>query len=993
MAIKTIKGVVKMDAELGIYKKPWLLSRLRSIKKRIYTKAANLDSYITTDTEPIPFDERKSSTYRRIKSGETWGKAFTCAWFNFKGQVPENIKDKHIVLIIDIDGEGLYVDENNEPITGISSRLNWADRVQSTKGKTLIDFIASSKGGEAVDVWVEGGFNGKLVLPFGTARFKKSYIAICSDYVRDFYYDYLTLAYALMAAPDKAKHDEIALCLKRAYAALKDYSAKDVQYARRILDEVLCREGPSERFTFTAVGHSHLDLAWLWPVRETRRKAARTFSTALKNIQKYPDYIYGASQPQQFQWIKEDYPSLYGRLKEAVGRGRIELQGGMWVECDTNLPSGESLIRQVYYGKKYFRGEFNQDMKICWLPDAFGFNGNLPQILKKTGLEYFMTIKLSWNEYNKFPYKTFNWTGIDGSSVIAHMAPEGTYNSGAAPLSVRAAYDNFTEKDSLGEALLVYGDGDGGGGPGEAHIELLKRQQNIEGFPRVQFGSAIDYFERLNSSKNKLKSYMGELYLEKHQGTYTTQARNKYYNRKIEFMLHDVEMLSTIAYLRGYEYPEGLLERVWKEVLLYQFHDILPGSGIKRVYDESTERYMKIMELLKAEQNNTLKLLSSGSGRTIINSSPFSREEYIKYSGIWYWTKSEAYSAGKLTQADGEFDIGYGGDYIENEFLRAVFSKDGSIISLYDKINDREYCGQYLNRLVLYTDRWKFFNAWDIDINYPKLKKMILHPYRSQTIVGGPAVIRRNYYTHGNTTLTQDVILKAKQHYIEFDTECDFHETFKMLRADFMPSVYSGSVKCDIQFGSIDRSTKNDTSIEKAQFEICAHKWVDVSDGNSGISLLNDCKYGHRVKDGMISLNLLRSPVYPDRFADRGRHRFRYALYPHRGSFSGGDTIKEAYHFNMEPVIYDGSIAFEHLAAPHDRNIVVETIKKAEGEDGIIIRAYESLGVETSTGISTSIDYTGSVECDMLENAISEVSLEHLNFKPFEVKTIMLKLK
>lgn len=982
-----------MEAESGIYKKPLLLAHLRAIRKKIYTKVGELETFISTDSEPIPFDKRKSCNYRKIHDGETWGKAFTCSWFNFKGNVPESARLNHIVLITDIGGEGLYVDENNEPLYGITSKMCWVDKVQSTRGKTVIEFSACAKGGEDIDIWVDAGFNGKRIQPFGTAQFNKAYIASCRDDVKDYYYDYLMLSFALSACADKIKQDEIDNALKSSYSALKDYSIENVKEAGDILQRVLCKRVDCKKLVFTAIGHSHLDLGWLWPVRETRRKAARTFSIALKNIEKYPGYIYGASQPQQFQWVKEDYPSLYKRISDAVKKGRIELQGGMWAESDTNLTSGESLVRQIYYGKKFFMDEFGQDMKICWLPDVFGYNANLPQILKKTGLLYFMTIKLSWNEHNAFPYKTFNWTGIDGSSVLVHMAPEGDYNSGGTPLCVKRAADNFTEKDELHEALLVYGAGDGGGGPGEVHIELIKRQENLEGFPSVYFGRAVDFFERLNLVKDKLKSYKGELYLEKHQGTYTTQARNKYLNRKIEFLLHDVEMLAAYAYLKGYEYPHSMLERIWKEVLLYQFHDIIPGSSIKRVYDESRQRYADMMKELEDEKQSIFNFLSPDKSSTFINTSSFSKDDYIKHDDKWYHVKAEPFSSSPICPVDNAFELKYSYNSIENEFLKVVFSDKGHITSLYDKINDMESCGKYLNKLTLYTDKWMYFNAWDIDINYHKKRKIYLRLLKTETFIDGPNVIRKNYYRHGETELTQYVILTSGKQYVEFDTECEYHETFRMLRADFMPAIYSDTVKCDIQFGSFDRSTKDETSIEKAQFEICAHKWVDLSNGDYGVSLINDCKYGHRVKEGLLSLNLLRSPVYPDPTADRGKHRFRYAFYPHKGDIKKSDTIRQAYLFNMQPVICDNNISFGPLIVSEKRNIVIETIKKAEGEDAIVLRLYECYGQDTDTCLITSIDYSEAFECDMLEHPISRADLKQLSFTPFEVKTILLRLK
>lgn len=335
-----------MDAELGIYKRQGLLTRLHSIRKRIYTGVADLDTSICTAKEPIPFDQRSTYQSRKITNNQTWGKAFTCAWFHLKGQIPEQVKSQHIVLIVTIDGEGLYVNDSNEPISAITSRLSFVDHLQSTKGKTVIEYTKYAEGGEKIDLWLEGWFNGKLVLPFGKSRFRKAFIAVCRDDIKRFYYDYLTLSYALDATEDGTKQKEINTALNLAYSALKNYAIEDIKNASTILNTVLSKQNTSEQITFTAIGHSHLDLAWLWPIRETKRKAVRTFTNALNNIEKYPEYIYGASQPQQFEWIKLSHPSLFARLKEAVKEGRIELQGGMWTEPDTNLTSGESLIRQ-----------------------------------------------------------------------------------------------------------------------------------------------------------------------------------------------------------------------------------------------------------------------------------------------------------------------------------------------------------------------------------------------------------------------------------------------------------------------------------------------------------------------------------------------------------------------------------------------------------------------------------------------------------------------
>ena len=982
-----------MKAEWGIYSHPLLVYRIHAIKKQIYQKIANLDAWITTADEPIPFEEATHRSYGPIKPNTKWGKAYTCAWFCFKGVIPQQYRHAHLVCCIDIGGEGLYVNEENEPLAALNSRITFMDYLQPTWDARVIEIDESAKNKGTVDIRIDAGFNGKIIQPFGNACFKHAYIAVCRDDIKDYYFDYLTLAFAFCACDNTDIKNEIKTILDKSYSALKNFSAGHVAEAREIISAMYALDKKPHEAFLTAVGQGHLDLAWLWPVRETKRKATRTLTNVLLNIQHYPEFVFGISQPQMLEWIKQSKPLLYDKIRDAVRSGAVELQGGMWVECDTNLPCGESLVRQIYFGKKFYMEEFNCDVTTCWLPDAFGFNGNLPQILKKSGINYFCTIKLAWNEVNKFPYTTFKWIGIDGSSVIAHIPPEGDYTSGATPLCAKAAIKNFREKDIYNNALLVYGNGDGGGGPTHTHIELIRRQNKLQFLPKVQCGKAIDYFKRLEKYKDMLPQHKGELYLEKHQGTYTTQARNKYYNRRLECMLHDAEFLATHAYLKGFAYPHQIFETIWKELLLYQFHDILPGSSVKKVYDESVQRYKVLSQQLHEMSNTILGYLAeSNESLSCINTTTFARTEYYKGDSSWYQCQVGGFSTAQMVLLNNDFPITYGDSYIENEFLRVKFAQDGYIISLYDKVNDCEVCGDYLNKLVLYTDRFRFYNAWDIDSDYHNKRKKELKLKGYETFIDGPMVIRRNYFKHKKTSLIQDIILYAEKPYVEFSTECEFHEKFKMLRADFTPSVYSHAVTCDIQFGNIARSTRNTTSIEKAQFEICAHKWVDVSGDVYGVSLLNNCKYGHRVKDGLISLNLLRSPVYPDPTADRGRHTFKYALYPHRGSLKDCATIQLSYHLNYPPIIVQKQISMKPLITVHSNDIVVETIKKAEKVDAVVIRLYECYGKTRSTTFDTGFSYKDVYEADLLENIVKKIEGDSLHFKGFEIKTLVFRL-
>ncbi|NLD26533.1 MAG: alpha-mannosidase [Acholeplasmataceae bacterium] len=971
-----------MEPILELEKEELHLERLKEIRQEIYTPIKEAEVFVSKSKEPINPDQKEKLTYRPIRPGQIWAGVFGCAWFKINAIVPESTRGKHVVLHIDIGGEGLVYD-GMEPVQAITGVVFSIDKFQASVGKSIVEIKDCAEGGEEVNLYLEAGYNGHSLLPTGCGIFQYADICLVNDALKDYYYDYLTLASLLSITTDPKQRLDLDQALKESYE-----KREHPEEARKILEPLLNSESDNT-VKLTAIGHAHLDLAWLWPIRETKRKAARTFINQINNIRKYPEYFYGASQPQQFAFVKDMHPGEFQKIKEMIAQGRIEAQGGMWVEADTNISSGEALIRQIFYGKQFFWDEFRQDMRMCWLPDVFGYNANLPQILKKSGLEYFMTTKLSWNEHNRFPYRSFVWSGIDGSEVLVHMPPNDNYNACASPASARDARDNYPEKGIVDEALLLFGIGDGGGGPGEVHVELVKRQKSLRNSPTMKFGKAIDFFDRLNTKRENLPRYHGELYLEKHQGTYTTQGRNKYYNRKIEYALQDLEALAAFAHTKGYSYPQEELDRWWKEILLYQFHDIIPGSSINRVYEESRARYQIILEEINTKRAETLSFLSSGSALSAYNPTSYARNEYIKYEDEWYYVKALPYGFSDLEKA-GPTTCKFTDQMMENEYLRVEFNEYGEIISLVDKSDNYQYAGEYMNRLNIYQDPPLFFNAWDIDWKYYKLDKINLKAYHHETFVDGERVVRRNYYRHRKTEIVQEVVLKAGSRRVDFQTEVDYHERLKMLRADFRPTVFADQVKCDVQLGSFYRSTKDVTPIEEAQFEICAHKYVDVSTPERGLSLLNDCKYGHRVKDGLISLNLLRSPISPDPKADRGHHQFCYSLFPHREE-CGNDTLKEAYFLNKPLLVFPGKIEKASLAQTDNPGIVIDTIKKAYQSNDIILRLFESLGVSSSCSVATAFSYSKVIATDLMENDIAPLSLEHLEFTPYEIKTIRLK--
>ncbi|MDR3263879.1 MAG: glycosyl hydrolase-related protein [Clostridiales bacterium] len=1023
------------DAKVLIGASPFL-PKLLKLKKMIFEPICGLSAEYAVTTEPVPFGDLNGVKFLPIKKGDKWGGFFDCGWFRFRGNVPIDCTDKHLIAIIDTGGEGCVFDADGTPIIGLTANAGTNDFIQPIGGKLSVEISSCSEGGERIDLLVETGNNGIGGRSTGRAALKRAEICAVNDALKDFYYDFVTLfiLHTSLRYYD-ARRTELKKALNTAYDTVIAGGADAVKTAKGILEAELNKDSDTKRFTLYATGHAHLDLAWLWPLRESKRKAARTYSTALQNLDKYDGYIFGSSQPQQYEWIKENHPALFEKIKAAVANGRIEPQGGMWVESDTNLPCGESLIRQVYYGKKFFKEEFGQDMKILWLPDVFGFSAQLPQIIKKTGMDYFLTIKLSWNEHTKFPAQSFIWEGLDESRVLSHMPPEGTYNSSASPIALAKALQRYSDKDRAPIAHIPYGVGDGGGGPGEAHLEYLKRltrDGGVKGLPLVKNAKAEEFFEDLSQYQKDLKVFKGELYLEKHQGTLTTQAKNKYYNRRSEVLLHNVEFLAAVAGSYGYEVPSERIDKIWKEILLYQFHDIIPGSSISRVYKETTERYEIIVSELNALQNEIISYISQKTSDTAqaavtqsaaeheaetqsadgeaaqaavndgalyaVNASPFIRDEYIKHNNNWYKAEIMPYAAAQLKDAGAESlkTLNFTKDGISNSKLEVVFAQAGYIKSLKDKATGYEFAGKLLNRLVAYGDRKKVYNAWDIDIRYPNNIQGYFEVKSVDTYIDGASVVRETLYKYGKSYLRQKAILKYGAEYLLFETEVDWRETHKMLRADFYPSCYSDKAVFDIQFGNIERSTGTKTLKEYAQFEVCAHKWADVTDAKKGygISVLNDCKYGHRVKDGLISLNLLRSTTYPDKKADKGRQVFTYALYPHEGGVFDGSTVQLGYFINNPLLVTDNALKIDTSVLTGKKNIITETIKPSGDGRGTVLRMYENSGIETVTSVKTNLAYAKAYECDMIEDVyIGEADLNALHFKPYEIKTVILTKK
>ncbi|MBA4386342.1 MAG: alpha-mannosidase [Verrucomicrobia bacterium] len=1001
-----------------------LLERtLSEISSSVYTAVRPLEIRAWWSKEPLPFAKRKSGKLKRLKVGDKWGDVFDCAWFNFSGIVPGDLKGKNVVLRIDVNGELCVFDRRGIPVQGLTAgSVIWG----KSKGKVVVPVANPSRGGERIDVWADGGCHDLFGNLMENGRIKEASIAVCEEEIRQLEYDYEVLLKLLEKLPDNtARHQQVVWALSRARAVLlPGINAATAHAARNILKPELAKRGGDSTLTVSAIGHAHIDLGWLWPIRETKRKTARTFATALRNMEKYPDYRFGASQPQQFEWIKQEHPALFRQIQQRVKDKRFEVQGCMWVEADANLAGGEALVRQSLMGKRFFMEEFGIEVRNLWLPDVFGYSAALPQILKRSGVDYFMTQKLSWSKINSFPHHSFWWQGIDGTKILTHMLPEDDYNSPVVPGKIHYLEANYKDKNVSDRALLLFGIGDGGGGPGEEHLERLRRMKNLLGIARVRQERACDFFEDWKKDAGKFVTWTGELYLEFHHGTYTTEARNKWYNRKMEFALRDAEWALCLALVScGKKYPQSAVNDIWKEVLLYQFHDIVPGSSIKRVYDESLARYAVLREQTEKHAGDGLSLVASRVDTrrmvkpvVVFNSLPWARCEWIKQNGKWTQAKvpSMGYCAvdtvaGAKPSAKPVASSGL----LENDVLRIRFHSNGSIASIFDKEAKREVIQKsaQANRLAVYADKG---DAWDFAPTYAEQTPRYMKLDSARARTDGPRASLRQIYSLGHSKLTQDIVLYEGSRRIDFISHLSWKEKNAMLRTSFPVDVKADEATFEIQYGHIRRPTHQNTTWDLAKDEVPAQKWADLSEPGYGVALLNDSKYGYKVKGGVLDLNLLRSVRYPGyrvvaeadyaegefhhAYTDQCEHRFTYSLYPHMGDAMAGRVIAAGYELNVplrtvavksQKGALPGEWAFFHV---DDSNVIVEAVKKAEDGNGIIVRLYEAEGRRTRTRLQFGFGVRSAKETDLLERDETTLKVKKdsvaLSFHAFEIKTI-----
>lgn len=795
----------------------------------------------------------------------------------------------------------------------------------------------------------------------------------------------------------------------------------------------------------TCIGHTHIDVAWWWTVEQTREKVGRSFATVLKLMDEYPNYKFMSSQPQLYYFLKERYPELYARLKEKVKEGRWEPEGGMWVEADCNLTSGESLVRQFLHGKRFFKEEFGVDNKILWLPDVFGYSGALPQIMKKSGIDYFMTTKLAWNQFNKIPNDTMYWKGIDGTKIFAHFITTlgvgqstdeffTTYNGMLHADAIMGGWSRYQNKDINNDILISYGYGDGGGGPTREMIETsVRMEKGIRGIPKVRQEFSGTYFEELFDrvkDNPRLPVWEGEFYFEYHRGTYTSMARNKRSNRKGELMLMDLELLSAMALKQNLPYPAEELDAMWKKMLINQFHDILPGSSIKEVYEVTKKEYAELTEKANKIIDNCLKeLTDGGDGLTVYNTLGFDRDDIINLgdsdaaalkdeAGYLYPVQQSAdgavaYLKGIPSKGSKTFTVinsleerilpfDLSGNHLETPYYSIDIDEQGMFTSIFDKENNREVLqeNQRGNLLRMYEDKPIYYDNWDIDIYHTEKFWDVTGISRMEwTEIGAVRAALEVDRNISNSIIKQKIYFYADSRRIEFNTYVDWKEHQHLLKVHFPVDIHSDEATFDIQFGNLTRKVHSNTSWDIARFESCGHKWIDLSEGHYGVSLLNDCKYGHSVKDGNMAITLIKSGIEPNPATDQEEHYFTYAIYPHAENWRSAGTVKEAAKLNQPAYAVNGGIpgTAASYASINKSNIMIETIKQAEDGDGIILRMYEYENALTNAHVK--LDRASEIisieECNLIEEIIEPVpKLEDgfdIKIKPYEIKTYRVR--
>jgi alpha-mannosidase len=996
-------------------------------------------------------------------SGSLWGGYDKHQWFRTTVKIPERFEGKNVVFRITTGREGLWDATNPQFLFYVDGKLIQGLDVNHRE-VLLSEFAETDKEYSIAFLGYSGLIDSKITI--------FTDLCVLDKKIEDIYYN-LNVPLSVARLLENNDDNKIRILSKLGTAInmldlRKIYSCEfyqSVEFANNYLRKEFYSNVNYYSPVVTAIGHTHIDIAWLWTISQTKEKAVRSFSTVLNLMKQYPEYKFMSSQPQLYEYIKENEPELYEEIKKKVKEKTWEIDGAMWLEPDCNIPSGESLIRQIILGHMFFMDEFGIESKSLWLPDVFGYSAALPQILRKSGIKYFMTTKLDWNQFNVIPNDSFMWRGIDGSEIFTHLVTTSDYKKQGAAVTfsesrnkttytgiinanqTMGTWKRYQNKDVSEETLMLFGYGDGGGGPTKEMLENARRlKYGIPGCPRVEIGFETEFFDRLYEKvieKEDIPTWVGELYLEYHRGTYTSMGKNKRYNRKSEVLYQDAEMLATLDMMLGEVYPDKELKKGWKTILLNQFHDIIPGSSIRQVYDESHVQYKEAIELGQKIINSSLKQIASKinlkeKSVVVFNTLSYDRDDIVEVmmpegmrvqglqelngnnvdiqiidngeKFIFFAEKvpSKGYKAYNIiteTLIDSNQAVSFDKEF-ENRYFKVGFDENYNIISLYDKENQREIIknNKKANVLQAFEDRPMNWENWDIDIYYKKKMWEVNDISHVELIEKGPVRycinIKRSFC---DSVIEQYIYFYNNIPRVDFKNSVDWKEKNILLKAAFPVDVNSNKASYEIQYGNIERPTHNNTSWDVAQFEVCAHKWADLSEGAYGVSLLNDCKYGYDIKGDTMRLTLIKSGTYPNPDADLGLHEFTYSIYPHKDTWKEASTQEMAYNLNapMHAVIehaHEGILQSNmSLLKINNGNCIAEVVKKAEASDGVIVRLYEYKNMREKVEVSFCNELESVYECDLLENTIatvkSDINKISFEIKPYEIKTFLINFK
>ena len=971
--------------------------------------------------------------------GDRWNVGYDeTRYFEAEITVPSNFEGKKVYLSIDFGGEAL-VRINGEIVGAVSSRENsgWVHR-------TEILFKDGVKTGEKLSIQIEGtvdcaGFcdNAMAGEKYMEYRMKKAELIAVDKLTESYWFDISTAWDAYENCEDQYVKSRLFNAMDDSVHQL-DFDFGGEAFIASVPKAVNVLWGEIEKIEYSTpgevimAGHSHLDVAWLWTVREITRKTARTFSNNLALMDNYPDFKFTQSQAVLYDFMKKHYPDIFERVKEKVKNGQWEIVGNAWVEADTNIASGEALVRQLLYGREFFMKEFGVSSDIYWLPDCFGFTWALPQIIKRSGMKYFMTSKLFYNDTNEFPHSVFRWRSHSGDEILAYLCKQ-PYQSEYNAEYVTSLRKNNRQNSIVDVSCGMFGYGDGGGGCTYKQVETGKRIEKLPGMPKTTNGKVADFFKAIDGDFDKLPVYDGELYYENHRGTFTSQAFIKENNRRGEFMMRNAEILNVFG---GKEYPAEKMEEAWKILLINQFHDILPGTSIHEAMENTREEYAQLRqlggELVRMGKDGILNKVSVKDDSVLVWNMLTWQTKGIVKAEIPYMAKEIKNSDGKLLtskvyEENGKYYIefladpvpafGYGvftlcdetaevenvkvtKNTIENKYLKVVLDDNGLIDEVTDKTTGRQILTGKGNLMTISHDKPIHESAWNMEFDY-QMKFWELRDAESVEVVeasplrGAVRVVRKFH----ESTITQDIILEKDKPTLDFDTTVDWHEREKVLKAEFPVDIRNRNASCEIAHGAAEYPTHYNTCYDQAKFEFCAHKWADLSEGGYGASIINDCKYGYNVHDNMMKITLLRGPICPDPMGDLGMHHFRYSFYPHAGTWRDADTVRLGFEENVrlegEFIGGTGGNDVGHTYAKLEgESVILDAVKPAQDGRGYIVRMYESETRHCTVKASFELEYSKVIECNLMECDEQEIDCENGEFtfkmKPHEVKTFRL---